>query len=40
VMMLAAGKGSSVTLETEGPDEQECMDALAQLIGERFGQSE
>ena len=40
VMMLAAGKGSSVTLETEGPDEQECMNALVQLIGERFGESE
>ena len=40
VMMLAAGKGSSVTLETEGPDEQECMEALIQLIGERFGESE
>ena len=31
---------SSVTLETEGPDEQQCMDALVQLIGERFGESE
>ena len=40
VMMLAAGKGTSVTLETEGPDEQQCMDALVQLIGERFGASE
>ena len=40
VMMLAAGKGTSVTLETEGPDEQQCMDALVQLIGERFGESE
>jgi phosphocarrier protein len=40
VMMLAAGKGAIVMLETEGPDEQDCMDALAQLIGERFGESE
>ncbi len=40
VMMLAAGKGSVVTLDTEGPDEQECMDALAQLIEARFGESE
>ncbi len=40
VMMLAAGKGSTVMLETEGPDEQECFDALVALIEARFGESE
>lgn len=40
VMMLAAGKGTTVMLETEGPDEQECMDSLVQLIENRFGESE
>ena len=40
VMMLAAGKGSTVTLETEGADEHEAMDALVQLIEARFGESE
>ena len=40
VMMLAAGKGSTVTLETDGADEQEAMDALVQLIEARFGESE
>jgi phosphocarrier protein HPr len=40
VMMLAAGKGSHVTIETEGSDEQVCMDALVQLIEARFGESE
>ena len=40
VMMLAAGKGSLVTLEAEGPDEHECFEALAQLIDARFGESE
>ncbi len=40
VMMLAAGKGSFITLDTEGPDEQECMDTLIQLIEARFGESE
>jgi phosphocarrier protein len=40
VMMLAAGMGSTVTLETEGPDEQAAMDALAELISARFGESE
>ncbi len=40
VMMLAAGKGTTIELETEGADEQECMDALTQLIEARFGESE
>ena len=40
VMMLAAGMGSTVMLETEGPDEQAAMDALVELIGARFGESE
>ena len=40
VMMLAAGKGTTVQLETSGADEQEAMDALVQLIEARFGESE
>ena len=40
VMMLAAGMGSTVTLETDGSDEQAAMDALVDLIGARFGESE
>jgi len=40
VMMLAAAKGSSVELETEGPDEQAAMDALAALINDKFGEGE
>ncbi len=40
VMMLAAGKGSLVTIETDGPDEQDCFNAIAQLIDARFGESE
>jgi phosphocarrier protein len=40
VMMLAAGKGSLVTIETDGPDEQDCFDAITQLIDARFGESE
>jgi phosphocarrier protein HPr len=40
VMMLAAGKGSTVTLEVEGPDEIECLSALKQLIGDKFGEGE
>jgi phosphocarrier protein HPr len=40
VMMLAAGMGTVVTLETDGADEQAAMDALAELISARFGESE
>ena len=40
VMMLAAAKGSSVELETDGPDEQAAMDALVTLIEDKFGEGE
>lgn len=40
VMMLAAGKGSSIELETEGPDEQAAMNALVALIEDKFGEGE
>ncbi|TMS57179.1 HPr family phosphocarrier protein [Imbroritus primus] len=40
VMMLAAGMGSTVTLQIDGPDEQDAMDALTELINNRFGEGE
>ena len=40
VMMLAAGIGSSVTLETVGQQADEAMQALTALINNRFGESE
>lgn len=40
VMMLAAGKGSKVLLETEGEQEQECFDALVALVNDKFGEGE
>ena len=40
VMMLAASKGSTVTLEANGADEVEAMDALVTLINNRFGEPE
>jgi phosphocarrier protein len=40
VMMLAAGIGTQVTIETNGAMEQEALDALLQLIAERFGEGE
>jgi phosphocarrier protein HPr len=40
VMMLAAGKGTTVELDTDGPREQEAMDALLALIEDKFGEAE
>jgi phosphocarrier protein HPr len=40
VMMLAAGIGADVTVETEGEREQEAMDALLALIADKFGEGE
>ena len=40
VMMLAAGIGSEVELETDGAQEQEAMDGLLALIADKFGEGE
>ncbi len=40
VMMLAAAKGSTITIETNGDKEQEAMDALVALIADYFGEGE
>jgi phosphocarrier protein len=40
VMMLAAGIGSEVQLETSGEREQEAMDQLLALIADKFGEGE
>ena len=40
VMMLAAGLGSTVDLETNGPVEQVAMEALLVLIHDKFGVGE
>jgi len=40
VMMLAAGLGTEITLETQGDKEQEAMDALLALVADRFGEGE
>ncbi|MEO7107402.1 MAG: HPr family phosphocarrier protein [Rhodoferax sp.] len=40
VMMLAAGMGSEVTIDTEGDREQEAMDALLAIIADKFGEGE
>ena len=36
VMLLAAGVGSTITIETSGADEKEAIDALIDLIGRGF----
>ncbi|MGQ3168601.1 MAG: HPr family phosphocarrier protein [Hydrogenophaga sp.] len=40
VMMLAAGLGSVVEIETHGQDEQAAMDALLALVNDKFGEGE
>jgi phosphocarrier protein HPr len=40
VMMLAAGMGTEVTVETSGEKEQEAMAALLALIADKFGEGE
>ena len=40
VMMLAASKGSSISIETNGEDENEALQALVDLIGNYFGEGE
>ena len=40
VMMLAAGMGTVVEIETSGAQEQEAMDALLALITDKFGEGE
>jgi phosphocarrier protein HPr len=40
VMMLAAGLGSTVELETDGEDEQQAMDEIVKLFADKFGEGE
>jgi phosphocarrier protein HPr len=40
VMMLAAAKGSTISVETSGEQEQEAMDAIQALIDDLFGEGE
>ncbi len=40
VMMLAAGMGSTVTIETVGEKEDEALKKICELIQDRFGEGE
>jgi len=40
VMMLAAGKGASITIEADGDDAEAALAALQKLIADRFDEGE
>jgi phosphocarrier protein len=40
VMMLAAGKGARILVETEGEDAEAALAAITQLIADKFGEGE
>ncbi|HEY6134792.1 MAG TPA: HPr family phosphocarrier protein [Rubrivivax sp.] len=40
VMMLAAGMGSEIEIETDGQDEQAAMDSMRELIDAKFGEGQ
>jgi phosphocarrier protein len=40
VMMLAAGLGATVEIETDGPEEEAALDALVKLFADKFGEGE
>ncbi len=40
VMMLAAGKGSTIELEADGPDEEAAFGAIEALFNDKFGEGE
>lgn len=40
VMMLAAGMGTEIEIEVDGPDEEAAMQALRTLIDGKFGEGE
>ncbi|GAB0148228.1 HPr family phosphocarrier protein [Marichromatium gracile] len=40
VMMLAASRGTWITVSAEGEDEAAALTAIEQLIGDRFGEGE
>jgi phosphocarrier protein len=40
VMMLAAGKGSTVRIEADGADADAALAALSKLVAEKFGEGE
>ncbi|HKC44093.1 MAG TPA: HPr family phosphocarrier protein [Burkholderiales bacterium] len=40
VMMLAAGRGSRIAVETQGTDADAALDAITALVNDKFGEGE
>ena len=40
ILLLAAGRGSTITLRADGPDEREALDAIEKLIDAKFDEVE
>jgi phosphocarrier protein len=40
LLMLAAAPGSTIEVETEGPEAERLLDAIGRLVSERFGEPE
>ena len=40
LLMLAAGKGSEIEVETEGPEAEGLMEAIAALVADKFGEGD
>jgi phosphocarrier protein len=40
VMMLAAGRGSRIAVETQGADADAALDAITALVNDKFGEGE
>ena len=40
LLMLAASKGTSIEVETSGPQADQLMDALDALVGDKFGEGD
>jgi phosphocarrier protein len=40
VMMLAAAKGSTITIDTQGEQDNEALKAIQDLVADRFGEGE
>ncbi len=40
LLMLAAGNGSDIEVETEGPEADRLMEAIAALVADKFGEGE
>ena len=40
LMMLAAGTGTSVTISAVGPEAQEAVDAMTELVASKFGEED